>query len=64
MARKLLVLDVDFDDEFEPPEIFVGGEASEEDCYLCPFFHWDDEYFKGFCPLTGEFEDCPIKRFF
>jgi len=64
MKKKLLVIEAWFEDEFDPPEIFVGGDHCDEDCGLCPFFHWDDEFFKGYCPLAGEFEDCPIKRFF
>lgn len=44
--KKLLIWD--FDDDFTPAEFYDDGDPCDE-CFRCPFHHWNDEYGNGWC---------------
>lgn len=65
--RKIIMLMMDFDDNFMPPKKVPYEYESCDACKPCPFYHWDDDYGTGFCEccdaMTPE-DVCPLRRFF
>jgi hypothetical protein len=62
--KKVIELEMEFQDGFIPPEKFRGDTSTAENpCSYCPFFEWDDEMGDGFCIVNG-YEECPIKKYF
>lgn len=66
--RKLI--EIEFDDDFIPPETFENpetGEYIDHRCYGCPFLVWNAEYDEGACVLLDidiDTNKCPIKKYF
>ncbi len=67
--RKTIQIEVNFPDNFMPPEKFQDPEKDKDynsKCDLCPFFIYEETY--GFaCLLLGsdpETDVCPIKEQF
>ena len=62
------VIEIDFPDDFYPPEKFRGVTSipDKNPCGLCLFFEWDDEYGEGYCRLSdnAEYPNCPIRKYF
>ena len=60
MMIKKIELEVHFDDNFVPPDIF-----NKELCDLCPFLsHEAYECSEDFCGIPSAGDECPIKKYF
>ena len=64
MVVKKIEIEMEFPDDFVPPDNFRGDTSTAENrCSWCPFFRWDDEAGEGECCLISV-RGCPIKKFF
>ena len=68
--KKLIELEIYFDDNFVPPERFdepTWVNRWDSKCKGCPFFGWDDESGDSWCNITTVVDsevECPIRKFF
>lgn len=62
--KKLIEIEINFPNDFRPPDKFRGDTSSTKNtCSYCPFFEWDDETGEGSCVVNG-YEECPIRKYF
>ena len=54
------VIEIEFDDNFVPPEEFSKGGK----CEGCPFFQFYEDYGSECSLLCDDRGKCPIKKFF
>ena len=65
--KKNIKLEINFPDNFVPPEKFDDPEQNDDydsKCDLCPFFVWEAEYGFACCLALGDdpkTDVCPIK---
>ena len=62
---KMVALEIEFPDDFTPPEKFDGCESiyQKGTCEPCPFYYHDTyDPYEG-CSLGGE-DKCPIRKYF
>lgn len=61
MILKKIELEIEFPDDFMPPETFDKSLCSG----LCPFLSYEpDECSDAFCCIVGERGKCPIRKYF
>ncbi len=59
-----LMIEVEFPDDFTPPERFIGlWDKEKTPCLKCPFMNKKDE-FGGNCNYPGTGSECPIRKYF
>lgn len=58
MAIKKIELELEFPDDFAPPEKF-----DESECIGCPLCTYDSGYELAGCAAEG-YEECPLKKLF
>lgn len=65
--KKTLVLEVEFEDGFVPPDCYTEPSRAthwKTPCSGCPFFVYNDEGGSWCCLDGADKEECPIKNLF
>lgn len=58
--KKKIILEIEFDDDFTPPD-----KLSNKNCKKCPFYFCDKEECNGQCVIDFDgWGKCPIKKYF
>lgn len=60
MSIKKIILEVEFDEDFTPP-----NKLNNKNCEKCPFYFCDKEEYNGQCAIDFVgWGKCPIKKYF
>ena len=58
MIIKKIEIELEFPDDFTPPEKF-----DESECIGCPLYGYDSGYERDWCSAEG-YDECPLKKLF